>query len=91
MNNNARKHEYAEFSYPYLTLWYFFRRMTMSSKATLALLIYGIITQYSALCSPAGLQYPKIRYVNMDDPSFASLSAFYHGFFVYVFKRMTKL
>ncbi|XP_023684320.1 glucagon family neuropeptides-like isoform X1 [Paramormyrops kingsleyae] len=34
--------------------------MTMSSKATLVLLIYGIITQYSALCSPAGLQYPKI-------------------------------
>ncbi|XP_023684321.1 glucagon family neuropeptides-like isoform X2 [Paramormyrops kingsleyae] len=38
--------------------------MTMSSKATLVLLIYGIITQYSALCSPAGLQYPKIRLEN---------------------------
>ncbi|XP_048868379.1 glucagon family neuropeptides-like isoform X2 [Brienomyrus brachyistius] len=38
--------------------------MTMSSKATLALLIYGIITQYSGLCSPAGLQYPKIRLEN---------------------------
>ncbi|XP_029935228.1 adenylate cyclase activating polypeptide 1a [Myripristis murdjan] len=33
----------------------------MSSKATLALLIYGIIMHYSVYCSPVGLSYPNVR------------------------------
>ncbi|KAG2458222.1 PACA protein, partial [Polypterus senegalus] len=36
-------------------------RFTMSSKSTLALLIYGIIMHCSVYCSPSGLSYPKIR------------------------------
>ena len=34
---------------------------TMSSKATLALLIYGIITHFSASCSHVGLSFPSVR------------------------------
>ncbi|XP_044196312.1 adenylate cyclase activating polypeptide 1a isoform X2 [Thunnus albacares] len=33
----------------------------MSSKATLALLIYGIIMHYSVNCSPVGLSFPSVR------------------------------
>ncbi|XP_034998308.2 adenylate cyclase activating polypeptide 1a isoform X3 [Hippoglossus stenolepis] len=33
----------------------------MSSKATLALLIYGIIMHYSVNCSPVGLSFPTVR------------------------------
>ncbi|XP_051267167.1 adenylate cyclase activating polypeptide 1a isoform X1 [Dicentrarchus labrax] len=33
----------------------------MSSKATLALLIYGIIMHYSVHCSPVGLSFPSVR------------------------------
>ncbi|XP_032360086.1 adenylate cyclase activating polypeptide 1a isoform X3 [Etheostoma spectabile] len=33
----------------------------MSSKATLVLLIYGIITHYSVNCSPVGLSFPSVR------------------------------
>uniref|UniRef100_A0A8C7K984 Adenylate cyclase activating polypeptide 1 n=1 Tax=Oncorhynchus kisutch TaxID=8019 RepID=A0A8C7K984_ONCKI len=36
----------------------------MSSKATLALLIYGIIMHYSVYCSPLGLNYPNLRLEN---------------------------
>ncbi|XP_035597379.1 glucagon family neuropeptides-like isoform X1 [Oncorhynchus keta] len=36
----------------------------MSSKATLALLIYGIIMHYSIHCSPLGLNYPNLRLEN---------------------------
>nr|XP_015209829.1 PREDICTED: pituitary adenylate cyclase-activating polypeptide isoform X5 [Lepisosteus oculatus] len=39
-------------------------RMAMSSKATLGLLIYGIIMHCSVYCSPIGLNYPKIRLEN---------------------------
>ncbi|RXM37212.1 Glucagon family neuropeptide [Acipenser ruthenus] len=39
-------------------------RMAMSSKATLALFIYGIIMHCSIYCSPTGLSYPKIRLEN---------------------------
>ncbi|KAM9337399.1 adenylate cyclase activating polypeptide 1a [Symphorus nematophorus] len=35
--------------------------MTMSSKATLALLIYGLIMHYSVYCSPVGLSFPSVR------------------------------
>ncbi|CAG12289.1 unnamed protein product, partial [Tetraodon nigroviridis] len=38
--------------------------MASSSKATLILLIYGIIMHYSAFCTPIGLGYPKIRLDN---------------------------
>ncbi|XP_033914759.1 glucagon family neuropeptides isoform X1 [Acipenser ruthenus] len=38
--------------------------MAMSSKATLALFIYGIIMHCSIYCSPTGLSYPKIRLEN---------------------------
>ncbi|XP_015209826.1 adenylate cyclase activating polypeptide 1b isoform X1 [Lepisosteus oculatus] len=38
--------------------------MAMSSKATLGLLIYGIIMHCSVYCSPIGLNYPKIRLEN---------------------------
>ncbi|XP_041101319.1 glucagon family neuropeptides-like isoform X5 [Polyodon spathula] len=38
--------------------------MAMSSKATLALFIYGIIMHCSVYCSPTGLSYPKIRLGN---------------------------
>lgn len=37
--------------------------MARSSKATLVLLIYGIIMHFSVYCTPIGLTYPKIRYV----------------------------
>nr|ACQ58189.1 Glucagon family neuropeptides precursor [Anoplopoma fimbria] len=33
----------------------------MSSKATLALLIYGLIMHYSVHCSPVGLSFPGVR------------------------------
>ncbi|XP_067342990.1 adenylate cyclase activating polypeptide 1a isoform X2 [Channa argus] len=33
----------------------------MSSKATLALVIYGIIMHYSVYCSPVGLSFPSVR------------------------------
>ncbi|XP_061569653.1 adenylate cyclase activating polypeptide 1a isoform X1 [Cololabis saira] len=33
----------------------------MSGKATLALLIYGIITHYSVNCSPVGISFPSVR------------------------------
>ncbi|CAJ1082507.1 adenylate cyclase activating polypeptide 1a [Xyrichtys novacula] len=33
----------------------------MSSKATLALLIYGLIMHYSVHCSPVGLSFPSVR------------------------------
>lgn len=36
----------------------------MSSKATLALLIYGLIMHYSVNCSPVGLSFPSVRYVH---------------------------
>ncbi|KAJ8385848.1 hypothetical protein AAFF_G00182040 [Aldrovandia affinis] len=39
-------------------------RMAMSRKATLALLIYGIIMHYSVYCSPIGLSYPNVRLEN---------------------------
>ncbi|XP_036377149.1 glucagon family neuropeptides-like isoform X2 [Megalops cyprinoides] len=38
--------------------------MAMSRKATLALLIYGIIMHYSVCCSPIGLSYPNVRLEN---------------------------
>ncbi|XP_076152179.1 adenylate cyclase activating polypeptide 1b isoform X2 [Alosa pseudoharengus] len=38
--------------------------MAKSSKATLALLIYGIIMHFSVHCTPIGLTYPKIRLEN---------------------------
>ncbi|KAJ8376709.1 hypothetical protein SKAU_G00072890 [Synaphobranchus kaupii] len=38
--------------------------MAMSRKATLALLIYGIIMHYSVYCSPIGLSYPNVRLEN---------------------------
>ncbi|KAM4533326.1 LOW QUALITY PROTEIN: adenylate cyclase activating polypeptide 1a [Odontesthes bonariensis] len=39
----------------------------MSSKATLALLIYGIIMHYSVNCSPVGLSFPSISGVYDED------------------------
>ncbi|XP_054478903.1 glucagon family neuropeptides-like [Anoplopoma fimbria] len=39
----------------------FFCSRTMSSKATLALLIYGLIMHYSVHCSPVGLSFPGVR------------------------------
>ncbi|XP_039610782.1 glucagon family neuropeptides isoform X1 [Polypterus senegalus] len=38
----------------------------MSSKSTLALLIYGIIMHCSVYCSPSGLSYPKISVMVRD-------------------------
>ncbi|XP_056149254.1 adenylate cyclase activating polypeptide 1b isoform X1 [Lampris incognitus] len=38
--------------------------MARSSKATLVLLVYGIIMHYSVYCTPIGLSYPKIRLEN---------------------------
>ncbi|XP_046883268.1 adenylate cyclase activating polypeptide 1b isoform X4 [Hypomesus transpacificus] len=38
--------------------------MARSSRATLVLLIYGIIMHYSVFCAPIGLSYPKIRLEN---------------------------
>uniref|UniRef100_A0A672GM08 Glucagon family neuropeptides-like n=1 Tax=Salarias fasciatus TaxID=181472 RepID=A0A672GM08_SALFA len=38
--------------------------MASSSKATLILLIYGILMHYSVFCTPIGLSYPKIRLDN---------------------------
>uniref|UniRef100_A0A3B3Z1G4 Glucagon / GIP / secretin / VIP family domain-containing protein n=1 Tax=Poecilia mexicana TaxID=48701 RepID=A0A3B3Z1G4_9TELE len=38
--------------------------MTMCSKATLALLIYGIIMHHSINCSPVGISFPSIRLDN---------------------------
>ncbi|XP_061110825.1 glucagon family neuropeptides-like isoform X2 [Conger conger] len=50
--------------------------MTMSSKPTLALFIYGII-MHSAYCSPVGLDYPRLRLENEvfdeDGDTFADL------------------
>ncbi|XP_041825001.1 adenylate cyclase activating polypeptide 1a isoform X3 [Melanotaenia boesemani] len=39
----------------------------MSSKATLALLIYGIIMHYSVTCSPVGLSFPSVSGVYDED------------------------
>ncbi|XP_029698270.1 adenylate cyclase activating polypeptide 1a isoform X4 [Takifugu rubripes] len=33
----------------------------MSSKATLAFLICGVIMHYSVICSPVGLSFPSVR------------------------------
>lgn len=41
----------------------------MSSKATLALIIYGIIMHYSVNCSPVGLSFPSVRYVHSYSPN----------------------
>ncbi|XP_054452212.1 adenylate cyclase activating polypeptide 1b isoform X1 [Anoplopoma fimbria] len=38
--------------------------MASSSKATLILLVYGILMHYSVFCTPIGLSYPKIRLDN---------------------------
>ncbi|XP_063076407.1 adenylate cyclase activating polypeptide 1b [Engraulis encrasicolus] len=38
--------------------------MARSSKATLVLLIYGIIMHFSVYCTPIGLTYPKLRLEN---------------------------
>ncbi|ROL44592.1 Glucagon family neuropeptide [Anabarilius grahami] len=38
--------------------------MARSSKATLALLIYGIMMHYSAYCTPIGMAFPKMRLDN---------------------------
>uniref|UniRef100_A0A671V5P0 Adenylate cyclase activating polypeptide 1b n=1 Tax=Sparus aurata TaxID=8175 RepID=A0A671V5P0_SPAAU len=38
--------------------------MASSSKATLILLIYGILVHYSVFCTHIGLSYPKIRLDN---------------------------
>ncbi|XP_077086265.1 adenylate cyclase activating polypeptide 1b isoform X2 [Siphateles boraxobius] len=38
--------------------------MARSSKATLALLIYGIMMHYSAFCTPIGMTFPKMRLDN---------------------------
>ncbi|XP_061777044.1 glucagon family neuropeptides-like isoform X2 [Nerophis ophidion] len=38
--------------------------MASSSKATLILLVYGILMHYGVLCTPLGLSYPKIRLDN---------------------------
>ncbi|RXN05775.1 glucagon family neuropeptides-like isoform X1 [Labeo rohita] len=40
------------------------RAMARSSKATLALLIYGIMMHYSAYCTPIGMTFPKMRLDN---------------------------
>ncbi|KTG33057.1 hypothetical protein cypCar_00021692 [Cyprinus carpio] len=40
------------------------RHMARSSKATLALLIYGIMMHYSAYCTPIGMTFPKMRLDN---------------------------
>lgn len=37
----------------------------MSSKATLAFLICGVIMHYSVICSPVGLSFPSVRYVHL--------------------------
>lgn len=37
----------------------------MSSKATLAFLICGVIMHYSVICSPVGLSFPNVRYVHL--------------------------
>lgn len=36
----------------------------MSCKATLALLIFGIVMHHSVNCTPAGLSFPSVRYVH---------------------------
>lgn len=38
---------------------------TMSSKATLAFLICGVMMHYSVICSPVGLSFPSVRYVHL--------------------------
>ncbi|XP_077581297.1 adenylate cyclase activating polypeptide 1b isoform X2 [Stigmatopora nigra] len=38
--------------------------MAGSSKATLILLVYGILMHYGVFCTPLGLSYPKIRLDN---------------------------
>uniref|UniRef100_A0A1A8GDX5 Adenylate cyclase activating polypeptide 1b n=1 Tax=Nothobranchius korthausae TaxID=1143690 RepID=A0A1A8GDX5_9TELE len=35
--------------------------MASSSKATLILLIYGILMHYSVFCTPIGLNYPRLE------------------------------
>uniref|UniRef100_A0A673L0U3 Glucagon family neuropeptides-like n=2 Tax=Sinocyclocheilus rhinocerous TaxID=307959 RepID=A0A673L0U3_9TELE len=48
--------------------------MARSSKATLALLIYGIMMHYSAYCTPIGMTFPKMRLDNVFDEDGNSLS-----------------
>ncbi|KAM9500343.1 adenylate cyclase activating polypeptide 1b isoform X2 [Ictalurus punctatus] len=38
--------------------------MAKSSRATLALLIYGILMRYSAQCTPIGMGFPNMRLEN---------------------------
>ncbi|KAB5579566.1 hypothetical protein PHYPO_G00196500 [Pangasianodon hypophthalmus] len=40
------------------------RSMAKSSRATLALLIYGILMRYSAQCTPIGMGFPNMRLEN---------------------------
>ncbi|MCJ8731779.1 hypothetical protein PDJAM_G00203410 [Pangasius djambal] len=40
------------------------RSMAKSSRATLALLIYGILMRYSAQCTPIGMGFPSMRLEN---------------------------
>lgn len=42
--------------------------MAKSSRATLALLIYGILMRYSAQCTPIGMGFPNMRYVHSQNP-----------------------
>uniref|UniRef100_A0A671V2B0 Adenylate cyclase activating polypeptide 1a n=2 Tax=Sparus aurata TaxID=8175 RepID=A0A671V2B0_SPAAU len=45
----------------FFSFFFVFCSRTMSSKATLALLIYGLIMHYSVYCSPVGLSFPSVR------------------------------
>uniref|UniRef100_A0A8C9QRT0 Adenylate cyclase activating polypeptide 1 n=2 Tax=Scleropages formosus TaxID=113540 RepID=A0A8C9QRT0_SCLFO len=47
-----------------VTLLCFLLRMALCSKATIALLIYGIVTHCSVHASPIGLSYPSVRLEN---------------------------
>ncbi|KAG5285381.1 hypothetical protein AALO_G00002740 [Alosa alosa] len=51
-------------THPTTFLYILCNSMAKSSKATLALLIYGIIMHFSVHCTPIGLTYPKIRLEN---------------------------
>ncbi|KAL2097644.1 hypothetical protein ACEWY4_006851 [Coilia grayii] len=48
-------------THPTAFLYILCNSMARSSKATLVLLIYGIIMHFSVYCTPIGLTYPKIR------------------------------
>lgn len=48
-----------------LMMLFFCYSSTMSSKATLAFLICGVIMHYSVICSPVGLSFPSVRYVHL--------------------------